>query len=145
MAARYSCMVLVSVGTVPSVSTPCAPIWVTAPLHQQRISGPASKTANAGSVGNQAQSSCQTPHSAFVRRPVRLPTATADYTTAPVCCLRRYTGCSHTPTACMHNGLNYQGLPAVPLCISRALIQAVVKISLLNYSIQTQSTVVYVA
>ena len=30
MAARYSCTVLVSVGTVPSVSTPCAPIWVTA-------------------------------------------------------------------------------------------------------------------
>jgi len=38
--------------------------WVTAPLHQQRISGPTSKTANAGSVGNQAQSACQMPHSA---------------------------------------------------------------------------------
>ena len=37
-----------------------------------------------------------------------------------VCCL---TGIA-TPRlhACMHNGLNYQGLPAVPLCISRPLI-----------------------
>jgi len=50
----------VSVGTVPSVLTPCALIWVTAPLHHQRLSGPASETANTGSVGNQAQSACQT-------------------------------------------------------------------------------------
>ena len=78
----------ISVGTVPSVSTPCAPIWVTAPLHQQRLSGPTSETAKGGSVGNQAQSECQTPHSECVRRPIRLPTATADYTTGPVCCLR---------------------------------------------------------
>ena len=35
--------------TVPSVSTPCAAIWVTAPLHP----GPASETDNAGAVGNQ--------------------------------------------------------------------------------------------
>jgi len=75
--------------------------WVTAPLHQQRISGPTSKTANAGSVGNQAQSACQMPHSACMPRPIRLPTATADYTTGPVCYLRRYTGRSHIPN-CLH-------------------------------------------
>jgi len=50
VAARYSCTVLVSLGTVPGVSTPCA-------LGD-------SKTHNAGSVGNQSQSACQTPHSA---------------------------------------------------------------------------------
>jgi len=122
MVAHYSFTVSVSVGTVPSVSTPCAATWMTAPLHQQRISGPTSETANAGSVGNQAQSAFQTPHSC-VRRPIRLLSETADYTTGPVCCLRRYTRRSHTPTACMHNGLNYQGLPAVPLCISRPLIR----------------------
>ena len=120
MAARYSCTILVSIGTVPSVSTPRAAIWVTARLHQQRISGHASETANAGSVRNQAQSACQTPHSACMCRPIRLLTATADYTTVPVCCLLS-DGRSHTPTACMHNGLNYQGLPAVPLCMSRPL------------------------
>ena len=77
---------------------------------------------NAGAVGNQAESACQTPHSVCVHRPIRFPTATANYTTGPVCCLRRYTGHSHTPTACMQNRLNYRGLPAVPLCISRPLI-----------------------
>jgi len=46
----------VSVGTVPSVSTPCAPGW----QHHQRLSGPASETANAGSVRNKAESVCQT-------------------------------------------------------------------------------------
>jgi len=143
MAARYSCMVLVSVGTVPSVLTPCAAIWVTEPLHP----GPACETNNAGAVGNQSESACQTPHSACVRRPIRLLTASADYTAGPVCCLRQYTGHSHTLTACMQNGLNinvnlysalsqkaplmrstiellnYRGLPAVPLCISRPLIR----------------------
>ena len=77
---------------------------------------------NAGSVGNESQSAFQTPHSACVCRPIRFPTATADYTTGPVCCLRPYTGYSHTQTACMQNGLNYRGLLAVPLCISRPLI-----------------------
>ena len=60
----------------------------TTALHQQGMSGPTSETANAGSVGNQAQPACQMPHSACVPRSIRLPTATADYTTAPVCCLR---------------------------------------------------------
>jgi len=119
MAVHYSCTVLVSVGTVPSVSTPCAATRVTAPLHP----GPTSETDNGGSVGNQSQSACQTPHSACVRRSIRLLTATADYTTGPACYLRRYTGCSDTATACMHNGLNYQGLPAIRLCISRPLIR----------------------
>ena len=62
VAARYSCTVLVSLGTVPSVSTPCA-------LGD-------SETHNAGSVGNQSQSACQMPHSACVRRPIRFPTVT---------------------------------------------------------------------
>ena len=47
MAAHYSCTVLVSVGTVPSVSTPCAAIWVTAPLHP----GPACETTTLGQSG----------------------------------------------------------------------------------------------
>ena len=69
------------------------------------------------------ESACQMPHRACVRRLIRLSTATVDYTTGPVCCLRRYTRHSHTSTGCMHNGLNYQGLPAVSLCISRPLIR----------------------
>ena len=64
-----------------------------------------SDTHNAELVGNQSQSACQTPHSACVRRPIRFPTATdCRLYHRAVCCLRRYTGRSHTPTACMQNG-----------------------------------------
>jgi len=67
-------------------------------------------------VGRESGSISMSNATLCVHRPIRLLTATADYTTGPVCCLRWYTGRSHTPTACMHNRLNYQGLPAVPLC-----------------------------
>ena len=122
MAASYSCRptVLVSVGTVPSVSTPCAPIWVTAPQHQQRISGPTSETANAGSVHGLRDTDLEGRGQSGIRlsQNVKRLTLTlrvcvglsdfrqrltADYTTGPVCCLRRYTGRSHTPTAFMQN------------------------------------------
>ena len=91
VATHYSCTVLVSLGTVPSVSTPCA-------LGD-------SETHNAGSVGNQSQSACQTPHSACVRRPIRFPTAT-DCRLYHRACLLSETiyRSSHTPIACMQNG-----------------------------------------
>ena len=66
MAAHYSCTVLVSVGTrhcAQCVDSLCSYLGD-------------SNTHNAGLVGNQSQSACQTPHSACVRRPIRFPTAT---------------------------------------------------------------------
>jgi len=66
MAARYSCTVLVSVGTrhcAQCVDSLCSYLGD-------------SDTHNAGLVGNQSQSACQTPHSVCVRRPIRFPTAT---------------------------------------------------------------------
>ena len=142
MAASYSCRptVLVSVGTVPSVSTPCAPIWVTAPQHQQRISGPTSETANAGSVHGLRDTDLEGRGQSGIRLSqnvkrltltLRVCVGLSDYRqqlqtvygTGPVRGLRWYTRHSHTPTACMHNGLNYiQCLPAVPPCISRVLV-----------------------
>jgi len=61
MAARYTCTVLVSVGTrhcAQCVYSMCSYLG--------------DKGHNAGSVGNQSQ----TPHSACVRRPITFPTAT---------------------------------------------------------------------
>jgi len=159
MAARYSCTVLVSVGTVPSVSTPCALIWVTAPLHP----GPASETDNAGSVGNQSETACQTPHSACMHRPIRFPQwlqtippgLTAVWDNIPGIATPRLHACKTdwTIEACLQSlyvslGRSYVASATSTNC-SRKLwlvrIQAVEKISLLNYSVQTQSTVGHVA
>jgi len=96
MAARYSCIVLVSVGTrhcAQCVDSLCSYLGD-------------SDTNNAGLVRNQDLNQHvkrRTLHvcvglSDFRQR------LTADYTTGPVCCLRRYTGRSHTPTAFMQNG-----------------------------------------
>ena len=152
MAAHYSCTVLVSVGTVPSVSTPCAAIWVTAPLHP----GPACETTTLGQSGIKLNQHVK-------RRTLRACVGLSDFNSD--CRLyhwawllsetiyRHACKTDWTIKACLQSlyvslGRSYVASATSTNC-SRKLwlvrIQAVEKISLLNYSVQTQSTVGHVA
>ena len=79
MAARYSCTVLVSLGTVPSVSLPV--LWVTTRPTTLGQSG-----INVNQHVKRRTLYVCVGLSDFRQR------LTADYTTGPVCCLRQYTG-----------------------------------------------------